>query len=180
MQQLQGNATRKALVVILAAVLGILPLSACGGMQQPADSANQASSADSSASASDSSKGEKGKTISTPVGNLVCPSNWNDDVQIANNVSSGKGTIDFYGSVNNEQVRLFSLVYGDDSQGYFLGTVPDSSGNQVKVSLDISQIEPGNGWSDSDKSKMNDLQEGVNVLLDQIYGLNGFQSAGNQ
>jgi hypothetical protein len=174
----QKNAVQKVLVFILVAALGILPLSACDKEQPVQD---QTASEDSSTPAANSPEEDKeGKTISTPVGDLECPANWGDDVQIADNVSSDEGSIDFYGSVNNKQVKLFSLWFGSGTQGHVLGTAPDSSGAPVTISLDISEVEKEGDWTDDDASRMNDLQEGVNDLLDQIYRLNGFESSSNQ
>jgi hypothetical protein len=178
MTSIKGKIARNACAVAVAAAMGVFSLTACSGQQSSTESLSQVSNESTNVSTDDYSN-QEGETVSTPVGNLVCPAYWGDSVRVVDNISSGKGSIDFYGVVNNGQVKLFSLQFGDGAQGYELGTAPDASGSSTKVSLDISDIERANGWSDDDESRADTLQEGVNDLLSQIYALDGFESTSN-
>lgn len=184
MRLLHNNSARRVFVIIVAAAMSALPLVACDSQQKSLSAQNQvaqtSSESNDGVASGNSTEGKEANTISTPIGDLTCPANWDNDVQVADSASSDSGSIVFLGTVNNEQVKLFSLGFGDDAQGYVLGTVPDSSGTPVRITLDISEIESGSDWSDDDVSRMNNLQEGVNDLLDQIYQRDGFVSSSNQ
>lgn len=168
-------------VLVLVCAISVLPLVGCGPKNSGnADESGSRSAATIATTDSANTTEKHGKTISTPVGNLVCPSGWGDDVQIEDNTSKGIGSIDFVATVGGMKVKLFSLEFGETDMGYMLGTAPDASGAPVKVGVDIQQISKADKLSDDDVSTLAGLQDGVNELLDQIYKIDGFKAASNQ
>lgn len=167
-------------VLALACVIAFLPLAACGLKSSENADESGSHSATTVATTNSTSKTDKhGKTISTPVGKLVCPSAWGDDVRIEDNTSNGVGSIEFVATTGGSKTKLFSLEFGDTNMGYELGTVPDASGTPVKVGVDIQEIGKTGELSDDDVSTLSGLQDGVNELLDQIYKADGFQAVNN-
>lgn len=123
------------------------------------------------------SSAEASVQIETPVGSLSLPADWSDSVEVKSNLSSGTGSIDFYGKAGEESVKLFSLDFGDEQNGYLIGQVPGTDGNLISVYLDISTLTKKDSWTDQDLKTLNDLQSGVNDLLDQIHNMKGYQAA---
>ena len=108
---------------------------------------------------------ESGIQIETPVGGLTLPADWKDSVEVKNNLSSDRGTVDFYAKAAGESVKLFSLDFGEEQNGYLVGRVPATDGSLVSVYLDISALTKKKSWTDQDFTTLNDLQSGVNDLL---------------
>lgn len=119
---------------------------------------------------------ESGIQIETPVGGLTLPAGWKDSVEVKNNLSSDTGAVDFYAKAAGESVKLFSLDFGEEQNGYLVGRVPATDGSLVSVYLDISALTKKKSWTDQDFTTLNDLQSGVNDLLDQFHNMKGYQA----
>ncbi len=140
------------------------------------ESANAASSQAVSSDPGESGNAEA-KTIKTPVGELSLPQEWGDSVETKEDLSGNTGSIEFDSKVGNDKVTLFTLVFGGQQDGYYVGYLPDQDGNEISVYLEISEIEADPSWSEDETKQVNDLQGGVNDLLDQIRNIQGFVSS---
>lgn len=179
---------RSVLTGVLAIALAAAPLAACGKgsasddatgpKEQQVESVSDAP-ADPDAAAGQNAPEDQGAPLPTPAGELSCPESWGEDVQVKDNTSDGQGRIDFTATGDNGPVTLFSLVFGDSGQGHELGTAPGANGSPVKVSLIIDQIQEGDGVSAETAQNLSALQDGVNDILDQLYGVDGFEAMGN-
>lgn len=191
----RGLARACTFACAVALAVAVAPLAACSqntaasdaGQPQgqdagPASDAGMVSDAGPASDALLAGAGqeEQGKPVSTPVGTLVCPASWGDAVQVADTTSNGCGSISFSASsasAENGSVQLFSLEFGDTGKGYELGSVTGASGEPIKVSLDIAQVQESGGAVPEGAKTLSELQDGVNDLLDQIYRLDGFKAA---
>lgn len=118
-----------------------------------------------------------GEPLDTPVGELIIPEAWSDQVEMEDASSEGNYVQSFYKTVGDKKVLLYELIIGENGTGYELGTLPDKDGNESKVWINISVIDKDESWSDEEYEEINTIQSGVNDLIDQIYQMDGFRKA---
>ena len=151
------------LSVMLPLVLAALLLAGCVSKSDPAGSTDAPSEV----------------KLSTPVGELTLPERWGDAVTVEDVSSDEQFLARFNGKVDDAEALLFELSIGENGAGYLIGSAPDASGTPQPIWLEIREIEPTDTWTEEQTAQMNDLQEGVNDLLDQFYSLDGFEKAEN-
>lgn len=114
--------------------------------------------------------------IETPVGTLDYPTEWNGEVEVEQKQSDGEYTASFYAKVGDDKVELFELLVGATEGSYRLGSAPNKDGNSADIWLNIEEIEREDSWTDEEYDHINDLQSGVNDLIDQLNGMDGFKA----
>ncbi len=114
-----------------------------------------------------------GSGLDTPIGKLDLPEEWADEVYVKEASSDGVYTVKASAKVEKEEVLLFTLTIGEKGEGYSLGAAPDAQGTRHGVFLDISAIE--GAWSQEENARITNLQSGVNHLIEQINGIEGFE-----
>ena len=118
---------------------------------------------------------ETGGELDTPIGKLVFPEEWAEDVSAKDVSTDGQYAVSIYATVEKEEILLFTLSIGEGGSGYQLGSAPGSDGAAQPIFLDISAIEGKSSWSEEDTSRITTLQSCVNELIDQINQLDGFE-----
>lgn len=113
--------------------------------------------------------------IVTPIGTLTLPEEWLDLMKVEDISTEGRYSVRVSGAVAGDWVTLFQLSVGGGT-GYQLGEAPDKTGKMLEIWLDISEIKAQSGWSQEQTQQINLMQGSVNDLIDQIYGLEGFQA----
>lgn len=113
--------------------------------------------------------------IETPVGTLLFPEERAKDVFVKDVSKGGKYAVSLYGTVETEDVLLFTLSVGEGGESYELGSAPGTDGTQQAVFLDISPIAAKSDWSQEDADRITLLQSCVNDLIEQINQMDGFQ-----
>lgn len=113
-----------------------------------------------------------GYELKTPIGTVYYPEEWMDFIEVEEKTEGDTFISDFCCKAADEAVCLFTLSVGPEGKGYLLGTLEDQS-----VWIDVCQIETQDTWSEEDTSRIFDMQNRVNDILDQIYHLDGFQKS---
>lgn len=116
--------------------------------------------------------------IRTPVGTLVFPEAWANNIWTEDASSGNQYSEMFYGNVGKDKVLLFELSVGANGIGYQIGNVPDEEGTLQAVWLNIGEIESRDSWTEKQVSQINVMQGCVNDLIEQIRALDGFQENG--
>ena len=119
----------------------------------------------------------KGDPLDTPMGELIIPEAWSDQVEIEDTSADDTYSKSFYKTVGDQKVLLYELIIGENGAGYELGSVPDKNGDRQKVWLNINVIDRDESWSDDEYNEINTIQSGVNELIDQIYQMKGFEKS---
>lgn len=114
--------------------------------------------------------------VETPVGKLVFPSEWAQDVRIEKTSVQDPYTVSFYGFAEDQEILLFAFSFGSGT-GYRIGSVPNADGTPQTIWLNISRIEALSSWSEEEKARINGLQECVNDLIYQFHQMDGFRES---
>lgn len=165
----------KILIVVLLLILavGIAVVMALSMKKKDSDIEKEKENKKSEAAAEEKEKTE----IKTPVGTLVFPEEWDQDVQIEDTSSEDRYSVSFYGKVGSDKVFLFEISIGEKGSGYQLGSAPDEDGKKQLLWLNISEIVSDSSWSEEEVSYINTLQSCVNDLIDQFYQMKGFENS---
>lgn len=115
-----------------------------------------------------------GITLSTPVGDFVCTSDWSSNIKIKVVSEKEPYAATFYGKLKSAEAPLFTVYIGENGEGYLFGTAPDKSGTVSELKIDIHELPEDGKFSDSDKEMFLSLQERVNDIIDQFNSLDGF------
>lgn len=161
---------KKKFKIIIALLAFVVVVIAISSIYKAVDTPNKEASL-----ATEENKDNQDKTFETPIGTLVWPKEWGSSVTLDKNISGDSGTIDFYGSIANQKVKLFSLEFNNSENGYLLGSF-NKNGKLITVNLNIQEITKQESWSDDDLQKVENQQYGVNDLIDQINHIEGFNS----
>lgn len=113
--------------------------------------------------------------IMTPIGTLTLPEEWLTSMKVEDISADGRFSVRVSGAVAGGWVTLFELSVGGGT-GYQLGEAPDKDGKMLEIWLNISEIKAQSDWSQEQTTQINLMQSSVNDLIDQIYGLDGFQA----
>ena len=111
-----------------------------------------------------------GYELDTPIGTIYYPEEWMEYIEVSQKNENGTYKADFYCKLSEEKVGLFTLYVGSEGKGYLMGSVDDFS-----AWIDVYDITVKDGWSQDEVSRINNMQNRVNDIMDQIYHVDGFQ-----
>lgn len=109
---------------------------------------------------------------------LTIPEMWQEHMR-QEQVEDGNGykTV-FYCEVNGARVELFAVCYGVRAENaHQVGTLQNSAGEEVQVSIQIFTIDPGSDWTQTDITRATAMQEEINTILGQLQALPNFTSS---
>lgn len=115
-----------------------------------------------------------GVEITTPIGDLHYPETWKDYAEVSYSSDDTGFNAVIKADIGDHRVDILAIHIGDDTEGVVIGSAPDSEGNQVKVSLELYDIDTDTGWSQSEIDTVYAMQEGINQLVEQIEQLYGY------
>ena len=183
---------RSVLAGVLAIALAAAPLAACGkgsasGRRYRARRSSKSSRcltllADPDAAAGQNAPEDQGAPSPRRRRRerLVLPQSWGEDVQVKDNTSDGQGQDRLHrhgrqwpGHPLQPRLRVTPAKATSWGPSPVLTALPSRS------SLIIDQIQEGDGVSAETAQNLSALQDGVNDILDQLYGVDGFEAAGN-
>lgn len=112
---------------------------------------------------------DDGKTmvIDTPAGELYYPARWESYLKLEV-LQEDPYILEFYADLEGiELVHLFNVCL-DGDQGIYVTDITAPDGSQVKLFVDIHEIEADSGWTDAQRSIVLAMQEDINVLLSEL------------
>lgn len=110
----------------------------------------------------------KDLVVTTPYCNLYYPAQWRDKVRAEMEYTAFGCIVHYYGTVGNQEVKLFVVFFAESSDdSYPVGTITHD-GTMMDVSVELINMEQGNGAEKPDAEDLNDMQEGINYLLDKL------------
>ena len=113
--------------------------------------------------------------IKTPIGKLYYPEMWQETLDVT--VKEGKDSYSVkYSETNGKyKAELFTIDIGNGSAGDLLGYYNDG-GKKVGVYLSMAEIDEDK-LTGLNTEKVYVMQEDVNYLLENLFGLRGFEAA---
>lgn len=103
--------------------------------------------------------------IETPFCTLAFPGKWTDRIWWEFTPSGDGGLLNVYGLVALDDVSLFTLCFGTETDGAFpVGSVK-VGGGQVSVALLMAEPEDTADWAEADWDEYSAMQESVNDLM---------------
>lgn len=115
-----------------------------------------------------------GIVISTPIGELYYSKVWEEYTEVKYNSDERNFTATIQANIGNHKSDILAIHLCDEADGMIIGTVPDSEGNQIKVFLELYEIDTSNDWSQAEIDTVYAMQEGINQIIEQISQLYGY------
>ena len=119
---------------------------------------------------------EKSETVyedfvlaATPVGNLMFPGQWKNNIRVQNIPASVGYAVEVYGRVASGEKSLFTIRVGTGDTAGLVGYVSGTD-----VCIEWSDLTFGSGWTQADEDRVCAMQEEANSLSAQIESLPGF------
>lgn len=109
--------------------------------------------------------------VSTPYCNLYYPANLKDGVHAEVEKTASGCIVVFYGQLENEDYKLFSVLFAETSDNSFPVGIFTAENTQMDVNVEMFEIP------DDENAAV--LQEGVNYLLDKLEENPAFSVIGN-
>lgn len=116
----------------------------------------------------------EGVEITTPIGDLHYPEMWKDYAEVSYSSDDTGFNAVIKADIGDHSADILAIHIGDDTEGVVIGSAPDLEGNQVKISLELYDIDTDTGWSQSEIDTVYAMQEGINQLVEQIEQLYGY------
>lgn len=114
--------------------------------------------------------------VMTPYCNLHYPSEWSSSVRTDTEITTNGCIVTFYGTANNQEVKLFSVFFAESSENSFpIGSI-SLDGFFVDVSIELSDFAPDDTWNTADADDISAMQEGVNYLINKLEENSAFTS----
>lgn len=112
--------------------------------------------------------------IETPYGTLYYPGEWEGNMRIENVEKDSSYSVNFYGNVNEREELLYTVWFGESGENAFpVGTIK-VNGQEISVSMEMSDFVPDESWSTDDSDKICAMQETLNDVLEKIQKLPDF------
>lgn len=118
---------------------------------------------------------EEGLVLATPVGQLTCPSEWASYVRLEQGLEDGLYRADLYGITGEHETLLFTVYVGEQGDGHLFGTAPDDQGQRLAIWVSVEEFQGDETYVEEELQVIWQMQQNVNVLIDQIYELPGFE-----
>lgn len=105
--------------------------------------------------------------VETPYGQLKYPKKWSEQIRIEQGESIPVA-VTFYAKIGeHEEEILFSVLF-DANEGAMVGTVADSEGNFLPVSLIFGELSDPDEWTETEQDVFYAMQEDANYLVEQL------------
>lgn len=102
--------------------------------------------------------------VVTGYGTFVLSGSWHGRMRAE--VTGGEVcTISVYGQVGSQQEQHVFDVYFGGTTGELVGYVTGENGKSVAVHIAMSDFEPGEGWSETEKQEFYGMQSEVNSII---------------
>ena len=173
---MKNNKRMASLLLALVMLLSLLVLSACGSKDDGQEPQEQPQ-------ASEQEEMEvpemeyTGYEVKTPVGTVFYPEEWVKHLKVEENTGDDTYTAAFYSKLKDEDVLLFTLQVGGDSDAYLLGSAQDEEGAEQKLWMDVNMEATEAERSEKAAERVLEMQNRVNDILDQLYHLDSFTPA---
>lgn len=115
-----------------------------------------------------------GIAIATPIGELYYSKVWAEYTEVKCNSDENNFTAVIQATIGNHKADIWAIHLCDDADGMLIGSVPDSNGNQKKVFLELYEVDMDNEWNQSEIDTVYAMQEGINLIIEQVTQLYGF------
>ena len=119
---------------------------------------------------------EEGITIETKYGEFEISNQWQDyfDYEIS---EDNNYTVDFLATYENNQVTLFSLVFGSDVEGgQQIGQIENDGKNEA-VYIVFNKLEMQEDLPSEMQDAFYGMQEEVNTIIEQLNAMDNFTVA---
>lgn len=142
----------------------------CGCQKQDVKTEEEIIVAESEIDGNEDSRGEQsvGIGIDTPYGALYYSEEWYDYLRVDILEEDNKYQVDFYADYDTHQFLLFSIIYGEFTEGVLLGNFRYEK-NVVPVCLQIGQLEIPEDFPNELIDSVYAMREEVNKVCEQIY-----------
>ena len=105
--------------------------------------------------------------IDTPYGYLKYPQKFEKWIDIADTSDADELAITFYTSVTGDEVKMFTVCFGDEDKGEFIGYVTEND-TKIPVTIEVFQEEIDDNISEDKMETYYDMVDGVNEILKSI------------
>lgn len=157
---------KKTVFIIIAAIL-CFSLAACV-KEGDAKSGSQETQGNGSASEdSDEETAAELMEISTEYGILYYPAEWEDSLNTEETNEGGFLTVLFSTEADGQSYDLFRVMINSE-EGDSVGTVTSEDGTERNVFIETLELSDISGLSEDEQNRLYAMQEGINVLMENL------------
>lgn len=151
----------KKLLAILISVILCASLVACSG-------SNAGNSGNPSGGAEPAEEDSSLMAIETKYGDLSYPAKWEDSLATTESEKNNIFFVNFSAKIGEQEYNVFTVMICGE-EGDSVGTITDKSGTTRNVFVDIPELSELTGLSEEDQNLLYAMQEGVNVLIENLH-----------
>ena len=112
--------------------------------------------------------------IETTYATLYYPGKWKDSLRTEETELEFGADVKFYGTINGQEHWLFTVHFGG-AEGIGIGAIMTAEGFMIDVTISMSDIIPGEDWSDEAAEQFNAMQEAMNYVMNKLSNTPGFE-----
>ena len=116
--------------------------------------------------------------IETPYCKLYYPDHWQESISVEFMETENSYQVIFLGTVGEKTDWLYTLYFGEsDINAYSVGMLKTISDEKIPVSVELSDLDLDNNWTEVEIDTMCAMQESVNHMIAHLEAEPGYSNS---